>query len=35
MQDFLSIRDFTPEEIGRLLDLAIDIKLHPEAYTMH
>ena len=33
MQDFLSIRDFTPEEIGRLLNLAIDIKLHPEAYT--
>jgi ornithine carbamoyltransferase len=33
MQDFLSIRDFTPEEIGRLLNRAIDIKLHPEAYT--
>src|SRR3982750_606463 len=33
MQDFLSIRDFTPEEIGRLLNKAIDIKLHPEAYT--
>jgi ornithine carbamoyltransferase len=33
MQDFLSIRDFMPEEIGHLLDLAIHIKLHPEAYT--
>ena len=33
MQDFLSIRDFTPEEINRLLGKAIDIKLHPEAYT--
>jgi len=33
MQDFLSIRDFTPEEISRLLNKAIDIKLHPEAYT--
>src|SRR6185369_14129858 len=33
MQDFLSIRDFTPEEIGCLLNKAIDIKLHPEAYT--
>jgi ornithine carbamoyltransferase len=33
MQDFLSIRDFTPEEIVRLLNLAIHIKLHPEAYT--
>ncbi len=33
MQDFLSIRDFTPEEIGRLLNLAMHIKLHPEKYT--
>src|SRR3954447_18973273 len=33
MQDFLSIRDFTPEEVGRLLNKAIDMKLHPEAYT--
>jgi ornithine carbamoyltransferase len=33
MQDFLSIRDFTPEEIARVLNQAIDIKLHPEAYT--
>jgi ornithine carbamoyltransferase len=33
MQDFLSIRDFTPEQIEKLLDLAMRIKLHPEAYT--
>lgn len=33
MQDFLSIRDFTPDEISRLLNKAIHIKLHPEAYT--
>ena len=33
MQDFLSIRDFSPEEIKHLLDLAMRIKLHPESYT--
>lgn len=33
MQDFLSIRDFTPEQIKHLLDLAMRIKLHPEQYT--
>src|SRR3954471_20146322 len=33
MQDFLSIRDFTPEQIKHLLDLAMRIKLHPEEYT--
>jgi ornithine carbamoyltransferase len=33
MQDFLSIRDFAPEEIAHLLDLAMHIKLHPEEYS--
>jgi ornithine carbamoyltransferase len=33
MNDFLSIRDFTPQQISHLLDLAIRMKLHPEAYT--
>lgn len=33
MQDFLSIRDFTPDEIKHLLDLAMRIKLHPEEFT--
>jgi ornithine carbamoyltransferase len=31
--DFLSIRDFTPQEIQHLLDLAGQIKTHPETYT--
>src|SRR5579872_1958686 len=30
--DFLSIRDFSPEEIQYLLDLAIEIKTHPAAH---
>jgi len=33
MQDFLSIRDFTPDEIKQLLDLAVRMKLHPEQFT--
>lgn len=33
MQDFLSIRDFTPAEIKHLLDLAMTIKLHPADFT--
>lgn len=33
MQDFLSIRDFTPDEIKHLLDLAMRIKLHPADFT--
>lgn len=33
MQDFLSIRDFTPDEIKRLLDLSMKIKLHPGEFT--
>jgi ornithine carbamoyltransferase len=33
MQDFLSIRDFTPDEIKHLLDLAMRIKLHPEQFS--
>ena len=33
MKDFLSIRDFTPQEIKHLLDLAMRVKLHPEHYT--
>ena len=33
MQDFLSIRDFSPDEIKQLLDLAMRIKLHPEDFT--
>jgi ornithine carbamoyltransferase len=31
--DFLSIRDFTPQEVQHLLDLAAGIKTHPESYT--
>ncbi len=31
--DFLSIRDFSPEEISHLLELAARIKAHPEAYA--
>jgi ornithine carbamoyltransferase len=31
--DFLSIRDFTPQEIRHLLDLARQIKAHPGNYT--
>ena len=33
MNDFLSIRDFAPEEIKCLLDLAMRVKLHPDDYT--
>jgi ornithine carbamoyltransferase len=33
MKDFLSIRDFSPEQIKNLLDLAMRIKLHPEEYS--
>ncbi|HWR17551.1 MAG TPA: ornithine carbamoyltransferase [Terriglobales bacterium] len=33
MQDFLSIRDFTPEQIKHLLDLAMRIKLRPGEFT--
>jgi len=32
-QDFLSIRDFSPEEIRQLLALAATIKAHPGQYT--
>ncbi len=32
-QDFLSIRDFSPEEIQQLLAMAARIKAHPEQYT--
>jgi ornithine carbamoyltransferase len=31
--DFLSIRDFTPQQIGRLLELARQIKAKPEKYA--
>ena len=31
--DFLSLRDFTPEQVRRLLDLASDIKKRPDAYS--
>src|SRR5271166_72950 len=31
--NFLSIRDFSPEEIRYLLDLAREIKTHPAAHT--
>src|SRR5262245_6418976 len=31
--DFLSIRDFSPQEIRRFLDLARDIKAKPSAYA--
>jgi ornithine carbamoyltransferase len=31
--DFLSLRDFTPEQVRHLLDLAIDIKKRPEAFS--
>ena len=33
MQDFLSIRDFAPEDIKHLLALAMRMKLRPEEYT--
>ena len=33
MRDFLSIRDFTPQEIRHLLGLAARIKSHPAAYA--
>ena len=32
MSDFLSIRDFSATQIQRLLDLALEIKNHPESY---
>ena len=31
--NFLSIRDFSPEGIRYLLDLAREMKIHPSAYT--
>jgi ornithine carbamoyltransferase len=31
--DFLSLRDFTPEQIRHLLDLASEIKKHPQTYS--
>jgi len=31
--DFLSIKDFTPRQIRRFLDIAIQIKTHPSAYS--
>ena len=31
--DFLSLRDFTPEQVRHLLDLASDIKKRPDAYS--
>ncbi len=31
--DFLSLRDFTPEQVRHLLDLAADIKKRPEAFS--
>lgn len=33
MNDFLSIRDFTPGQIKHLLDLAMRVKLHPEQFN--
>ena len=33
MNDFLSIKDFTPQQIRRFLDLARRIKTIPEAYS--
>ena len=33
MNDFLSIRDFSPDEIKQMLDLAMRMKLHPEQFT--
>jgi len=33
MNDFLSIRDFTPQQIRHLLDLAHMMKSHPETYS--
>jgi ornithine carbamoyltransferase len=31
--DFLTIKDFTPEQIRHFIDLACQIKLHPEEYS--
>jgi ornithine carbamoyltransferase len=31
--DFLSLRDFTPDQVRHLLDLAADIKKQPDAYS--
>jgi ornithine carbamoyltransferase len=31
--DFLSLRDFTPAQVGHLLDLAADIKAHPKQFA--
>ena len=33
MTDFLSIRDFTPQQIRHLLGLAARIKSHPSSYA--
>jgi ornithine carbamoyltransferase len=33
-KDFLSIHDFTPDEIGKMLDLAADVKREPGRYRM-
>jgi ornithine carbamoyltransferase len=33
VNDFLSIKDFTPEQIRHFLELACQIKIHPNAYT--
>lgn len=32
MQDFISIRDFTPREIVQLLHVAVQVKAYPDAY---
>jgi ornithine carbamoyltransferase len=32
-QDFVSIRGFAPQQIGHFLDLAVQIKAMPEAYS--
>jgi ornithine carbamoyltransferase len=31
--DFLSLRDFTPDQVRHLLDLALDIKAQPETFS--
>jgi ornithine carbamoyltransferase len=32
-QDFVSIRDFSPQDIRHVLDLAVQIKAMPDAYS--
>ena len=32
-KDFLTIRDFSPQQIKRFLDVACQIKANPEAYS--